>query len=74
MARNVYLVLTDGGNWKVTKAGGLVLSTHADKEDALAAARTVAKANQPSQVKVQKQDGTFQTEWTYGDDPYPPKG
>jgi hypothetical protein len=27
-----------------------------------------------SQVLVQGRDGKWQTEWTYGKDPYPPKG
>jgi hypothetical protein len=73
MARNKFYVSPEGTNWKVTFEQQ-VLSRHATKETALEAARTVAHANQPSQVLVQKQDGTFQTEWTYGDDPYPPKG
>lgn len=73
MARNQYFVSPDGDNWKVTHKGR-VLSTHLTKDPALDAARTEAIKNQPSQVLVQKQDGTFQTEWTYGDDPYPPPG
>jgi hypothetical protein len=62
-----------GGNWKVTH-GGSTLDTHANKADAIASARAWAKANPPSQVLVQKQDGTWQVEWTYGDDPFPPRG
>lgn len=73
MARNQFFVSPNGDGWKVTHAGS-VLSRHATKDPALAAARDVALKNQPSQVLVQKQDGTFQTEWTYGDDPYPPRG
>ena len=37
-------------------------------------AKEVAKNQPPSQVVVRKQDGTIQTEYTYGDDPYPPRG
>lgn len=73
MARNVYRVVPDGEDWKVTHAGQ-TLSTHTNKDDAIETARTVAKANQPSQVVVHKQDGTIQTEYTYGDDPFPPPG
>lgn len=73
MARRVYYVSPAGANWKVTHQGQ-VLGTHANKADAIASARRWAKANPPSQVLVQRQDGTWQTEWTYGDDPYPPPG
>lgn len=73
MARNQYYVSPDGDGWKVTEIGQ-VLSRHQSKEPALQAARATAEANQPSQVLVQKADGTFQTEWTYGDDPHPPRG
>lgn len=27
-----------------------------------------------SQILVQNDDGRFRTEWTYGNDPFPPKG
>lgn len=73
MARDVYHVVPDGKDWNVTHAGQ-TLSKHADKDDAIESARSVAKANQPSQVVVHKQDGTFQTEYTYGHDPFPPPG
>lgn len=74
MPRTVYYVLTENGDWKVTREGGTVLSTHANKDDAIKAAVTLAKANEPSQVKVQKQDGTWDEERTYGQDPFPPPG
>lgn len=34
----------------------------------------VARANRPSQLLIQRRDGTIEDERTYGDDPYPPKG
>jgi hypothetical protein len=74
MARNVYYVLSDEGDWKVTRQGGVVIGTHANKDSAIIAAVTIAKFNQPSQVKVLQQDGTWDEGRTYGDDPQPPKG
>lgn len=47
------------GGWKVTKDGGGVLGAYANKGGALQAARIVATSNQPSQVKVQLNDGDF---------------
>jgi hypothetical protein len=74
MTRTTYYVSPSDGRWKVTKEGRLTLGTYATKDEATRAARIVAEANRPSQVVVQRQDGRFQTEWTYGADPYPPRG
>ena len=74
MARKVYRVLPDGGSWKVTGPTGSTLSTHSTKPPAVSAGQTAAKADQPSQLVVHKADGTFEYEYTYGDDPFPPKG
>lgn len=74
MARTTYYVSPSGNEWKVTLEGGHLLGTHKTKEAAIDDARRWAKANPPSQVMVQKQDGTFQVEWTYGQDPFPPRG
>ncbi len=73
MGRKQYFVSPDGDMWKVTHLG-TTLSRHYTKAVAIDSGRTVAKANQPSQLIVQKADGTFETEWTYGNDPYPPPG
>jgi hypothetical protein len=47
------------------------------KTDAISRARKIVgqlTEGQVSQIRVQKADGAFQTEWTYGQDPYPPRG
>jgi hypothetical protein len=72
MARNRYDVVP-ADKWDVTH-GGAVLSSHDTKDPAVEAGRKVAQANEPSQLVVHKQDGTFEYEYTYGDDPFPPKG
>ncbi|MBF6100578.1 DUF2188 domain-containing protein [Nocardia cyriacigeorgica] len=71
--RKRYWVVPSSGNWSV-KFEQTVLSTHYLKSEAVAAGQKVAKANAPSQLTVQKQNGDFEYEYTYGDDPYPPKG
>ena len=73
MARSVYRVVPDGDDW-VVKKDGAVLSRHSTKQPAIDSAIAKALANQPSQVVVHRKDGTIETEWTYGDDPYPPPG
>lgn len=73
MARKVYRVVPNAGDWDVTHEGQ-VLSHHYLKDNAVEAGKKVAKANQPSQLVVHKADGTFEYEHTYGDDPFPPRG
>lgn len=73
MARQVFRVVPYGSNWQV-KHNGNVLTNHYTKDAAIDKGRAYALANQPSQLVLHKADGTIQQEWTYGDDPYPPKG
>lgn len=73
MARKIYRVVPNQGNWNVTH-NGTVLSHHYLKDTAVDAGKKVAKANQPSQLVVCKADGTFEYEHTYGNDPFPPIG
>ncbi|MCU1469462.1 MAG: hypothetical protein JWQ39_611 [Glaciihabitans sp.] len=73
MARAQYFVSPIVGGWKVTH-GGISLSTHATKQPAIDAGVAAAKKNQPSQLKIQKLDGTIEDERTYEGDPYPPRG
>lgn len=73
MARKVYRVQYIESRWKV-RHDGLTLSNHVLKSDAITAGTKVAKANAPSQLVIHKMDGTIETEYTYGSDPYPPAG
>ncbi|RUM18716.1 DUF2188 domain-containing protein [Rhizobium phaseoli] len=76
MARAHYYVLRDGTEWKIR---------HNDKDykyntqaaamqAAVDAAHASGKSGHDAQVLVQGRDGKWQTEWTYGHDPYPPPG
>lgn len=73
MARKVYHVVPNGTNWQV-KHNGYALSNHTLKSAAIESGRQVAIANQPSQLVIHRADGTIETEYTYGNDPYPPIG
>jgi Uncharacterized protein conserved in bacteria (DUF2188) len=78
MARVVYRVLPDSGDWKLTREG-------VDQRRFLVKTQAVAYGQQqarsewevyrrPTQLVVHKADGTFEYEYTYGQDPFPPTG
>jgi len=75
-ARKVYHVSpASEAGWKVQGEGeSSPSSTHGTKDEAIAEAKTLAKSHELGQVIVHKKDGKFQTEYTYGEDPDPPKG
>ena len=61
--------------WNVKKENAERASGHFDnKVDAINRAKELAKSGPLGQIKIHKQDGTIQTEHTYGADPYPPEG
>ena len=65
---------TNGG-WDVKEENASrVSSRHDTKAEAIARAKELAKKQTHGQVIIHKQDGTIQTEHTYGDDPHPPRG
>lgn len=74
--RQVYWVSPNQQNrWAVKKQDGKKpIQTFEKKSDAIARAKELAKSQTLGQVKIQKRDGSIQTEYTYGKDPYPPKG
>jgi hypothetical protein len=78
MARVVYRVLPEAGDWKVTREA-VVQSRFSLKHEAVSSGQSRAKSEwetyrQPTQLVVHKSDGTFEYEYTYGDDPFPPPG
>ena len=66
--RKTYFVTTHAeGGWKVQAEGASrATSVHKTKGEAVANAKELARSHQPSQLLVYKQDGTVQTEQTYG--------
>lgn len=75
MARVVYHVLPEGDDWKVRRAGaGRAEGVYENKSDAVERAKVLAKGARLGQVKIHKQDGSIQTEHTYGEDPRRYKG
>jgi len=71
----VYVSPTGKGDWNVkTEGAKRALRKFENKVDAINFGRQVAKNANEGQLKIQKRDGIFQKEYTYGGDPYPPEG
>jgi hypothetical protein len=77
MARVRYFVVLQEGEWKI-KSGHEHSGPYDTQRDAIRAAVHAAheagKRGKDAQVIVQGTDHRFRTEWTYGHDPYPPRG
>ena len=73
--RKVYHVTRKGKKWVVKRAGAKRISgSFRKKSRAIEAAKRLAKRWTLSQVVVHGRDGKVQTEYTYGKDPFPPRG
>ena len=60
--------------WGVRAEGSKRLTTICDQQgDAIAAGREIAR-NQQSELRIQGRDGRFREAWSYGNDPFPPRG
>ena len=74
--RSVFHVATHEGKWVVTRERRPdgEYDAFETKDEAVERARRIARDEIPSQVKVHRTDGTIEDEFTYGDDPFPPRG
>jgi hypothetical protein len=77
MARAVYYVVFHQNQWKI-KLDDKHYGPYATQAEAIRlavdAAHSAGKSGHDAQVLVQAQNNQWRTEWTYGRDPYPPKG
>jgi hypothetical protein len=70
--RTVYHVVPDasGERWVISQEkNDSFRQEFATKDEAVRAAKERARGQEPSQVKVHKQDGNMEYESTYGEDP-----
>lgn len=77
MARAQYFVVLHDGQWKISYEGkhyGPYPTQQVAIQTAVATAHTAGQRGHDAQVMVQGLNNQFRTEWTYGHDPYPPKG
>ena len=73
MARNIVRVLPKWSDRKVTY-NSIEKNVFSLKSVAIEYWKKLAQSNQPSQIVISRADWTFETEYTYGNDPFPPKG
>lgn len=77
MARLQYVVVNHNNEWKISFEGKHYGPYKTQKEGITVVvneAHDSGKKGHDTQVLVQGVDSKFRTEWTYGNDPYPPKG
>jgi len=69
--RTVYHVIpnADRSRWLVTRENDSLREEYRTKAEAERAAKARARSEEPSQVKIHRQDGNMESESTYGDDP-----
>jgi hypothetical protein len=77
MARAQYVVVLVKDEWMISHNGkhfGPYPTQKAAIRKAVDNAQEAGKKGLDAQVLIQGTDNKFRTEWTYGHDPYPPKG
>lgn len=74
--RKVIYVLSHGTRWKVQCDHCSSEIKNTQVEAIKIAKQHVASltAGVLSQILIQRDNGQFRTEWTYGEDPFPPRG
>jgi hypothetical protein len=74
--RKVIYVLSHGNQWKVQCDHCKSAVVDTQSKAIMMARKHVGSLPQGtlSQILVQRDDGRFRTEWTYGQDPFPPRG
>jgi len=73
--KRVWVSPDGAGGWDVKTQGKTKAAANfEDKSDAIDKAKSIAQNAPLGQVIIQKGNGKIQTEYTYGKDPYPPKG
>ncbi len=71
--RTVYWVSPHGDGWKVQRQGSeRPANVYPRKSEAIERGKELAMRRTPSQLMIQRADGTIEDERSY--DPYPPKG
>lgn len=74
MSRKNQYVVRNGDGWGVRGEGNERLTRSFERQsDAIDYGRGIAR-NQGSELRIQGEDGKFREAWSYGNDPFPPKG
>jgi len=74
MSKKNYHVVPRGTGWAVQGSGNERATRLADTQaEAIQIARHHAR-NQGSELRIHRPNGQIRESWSYGNDPYPPKG
>lgn len=74
MAGKNQYVVRNGDSWGVRGEGNSRLTARYDTQrEAISHGRDIAR-NQGSELRIQGSDSRFREAWSYGSDPFPPKG
>lgn len=72
--KNQHVVPADGGGWAVRGEGNSkATEIFRTQQEAIARGRQIAQ-NERSELRIHGEDGKFREAWSYGNDPFPPKG
>ena len=75
MSKKNQYVVRNGDGWGVRGEGNSRLTGSYDTQakQAIDRGREIAR-NQGAELRIQGKDAKFREAWSYGNDPYPPKG
>ncbi|MEA3539911.1 MAG: DUF2188 domain-containing protein [Pseudomonadota bacterium] len=74
MSKKNQYVVRNGERWGVRGEGNSKLTQTFDtQKEAITFGRDIAR-NQTAELRIQGRDAKFREAWSYGHDPYPPKG
>lgn len=74
MTKKNQYVVKNGVGWGVRGEGNSRLTKNFETQrDAIDHGRNIAR-NQGSELRIQGKDSKFREAWSYGNDPFPPKG
>ena len=75
MKRKTYHITKTDTGWQGKLENSSRASvTGSTKKEVMEETIALAKRNQPSSVIIHREDGSFEEERTYGNDPFPPRG
>lgn len=74
MSKKNQYVVRNGDGWGVRGEGNSRLTgSYGTQAQAIERGREIAR-NQGAELRIQGKDAKFREAWSYGNDPYPPKG
>jgi len=73
-SKHYHVTHRQDGSWAATRAGATrASSVHPTQGAAIAVARPLAQASK-GELRIHGRDNRIREGWSYGNDPYPPKG